>query len=78
MGRGLVGHDIGTNATGLRPARQLRDDLGRVATQAYGYGLFACRMVLNERECFIQVFGLLVQVSGTDAKVNPALLAFDV
>ena len=76
--RGLVGHDVGPWAAGLGPPHHLGQQLGGVAAQADGYRLAGRGVPGDQRQGFVQVRGLLVEVAGAQPEVDAALLAFDV
>ena len=76
--RGLVGHDVRPWAAGLGPPHHLGQQLGGVAAQADGYRLAGRGVPGDQRQGFVQVRGLLVEVAGAQPEVDAALLAFDV
>ena len=78
MRRGLVGHEVGPDAAGFRPAHQFRHDLRGVAQEPDGHGLAARAVLLDQRQRVVDVARLLVQVARAQAEFQPALLALDV
>src|SRR5204863_6849470 len=67
------GDEVGPDAA----LHQLGQDLGGVAEEADRHGLLLRRVSLHAGERVVEVARLLVEVAGTKAEVDPALLAFD-
>ena len=78
VGRGLVGHDVRPWAAGLGAPHQLRQQLGRIATQANRHSLAGGGVPGNQCQGLVQVGGLLVEVAGAQPEIDAALLAFDI
>src|SRR6185312_16526320 len=71
---GLIGDGVGANST----LYQFRQDVGGVAEQRDGFRFARFRVLLDARQRVVEVAGLLVDVTGLQAEVDAALLAFDV
>jgi hypothetical protein len=76
--RGLVGHEVGLEAAGLRALHQFREDLGRVAQQRDRHRFLGVAVLLDQFERMVDVARLLVDVAGAQAEVDARLLALDV
>ena len=73
---GLVGHQVGPHAAGLRAPDQLGQHLGGIAKQRDRDRLAGFGVPLQARQRVVDVGGLLIDVAGAQAKVDAALLAF--
>ena len=78
VGRGLVGHQIGLEATGTGPAHQFGQHLGGIAQQGDGNRFFFSRVLLDQFNGVVDVARLLVHVPGAQPEVDAGLLALDV
>ena len=74
MGAGLVGNHIRAHAA----THQFGQHVGGVGTQADGNRTAFGGVFFDACQRIVQIVGLLVQITGTQAEVDAGLLAFDV
>ncbi|MCY1434669.1 hypothetical protein D9M71_507350 [compost metagenome] len=74
MGAGLVGDHVRAHAT----FDEFRQDFGGITQQGNGDSLAFAGVLGDARQRVVQVSGLLVDVTAAQAKIDAALLAFDI
>lgn len=74
VGAGLVGDHIRAHAA----FHHLRHDIGGIAAQSDRDSPAFRSVFLDPRQRVVQRGGLLVNVAGTQTKIDPALLTFDI
>ncbi|MNV26738.1 hypothetical protein D3C71_1178630 [compost metagenome] len=78
VGRRLIGHQVGLQATGLGAAHQLGQNFCGIAQQRNRHRLFGCGVLLDQLKRMVDVARLLVHVARAQTEVDAALLAFNV
>ncbi|EJL76703.1 hypothetical protein PMI12_02167 [Variovorax sp. CF313] len=75
---GLVGHEVGLQAAGLRALHEFGQDVGGIAEQRDRHRFLRIAVLLDEFERVVDVARLLVDVACAQAEVDARLLALDV
>ena len=76
MGAGLVGDDIGARAARFHAGHQFGEHICGVTQQAHRLGLALGGPFGNHRQRLVQRLGLGIDVTGTQAEIDPRLVAF--
>jgi hypothetical protein len=76
--RGLVGHQVGSDATGPGALDELRQDLRRIAEQTDRDRLALGGVFLDQAHRVVEILRLFVQIARAQPEVDAALLALDV
>ncbi len=77
VGRGLIGHHVGTRTARLHPAHEFGEHIGRVADQCQRLRLAGRRPAFDGRQRIVDVMRLFIAIARADAEIGPRLVAFD-